>query len=65
MIQQGQRRGELRADVPARAVGEALLDLYLGALYRWAAAPAPAAGALTRAVRASTDLLLRGLAPGP
>lgn len=64
VIQEGQRRGELRSDAQARTAGAALLDLYLGALYRWAAEPAPAPGALTRAVRAATDLLFRGLAPG-
>lgn len=64
VVQEGQRRGEVRADVRARAAGAALLDLYLGALYRWAAEAAPAPGALTRAVRASTELLFRGLARG-
>ncbi len=35
IVEQGQRDGQLRADVPAEVAARTLLDVYRGALYRW------------------------------
>jgi AcrR family transcriptional regulator len=37
VLETGRKRGDVRRDVDADAAARALLDLYLGALYRWAA----------------------------
>ncbi|GAA1571049.1 TetR/AcrR family transcriptional regulator [Actinomadura kijaniata] len=35
LVERGQRRGEIRADVEAERVGNLLRDAYLGILFRW------------------------------
>lgn len=64
MLDRGRRRGEIRSEIDPQAAGQVLLDVYLGALYRWASGPPPAAGALRRDVLASIDVALRGVAAG-
>lgn len=39
VISHGQSAGQVREDIPARDAAHLVLDVYLGALYRWAATP--------------------------
>jgi len=42
VIQRGQQRGEINGTIDAAQLGLVILDVYLGALYRWAGAEAEA-----------------------
>jgi len=62
-LAEGQARGDIAARITPRAAAYALLDVYLGELYRWAARERVAPGALRAAWVAALDLFLAGLAP--
>jgi AcrR family transcriptional regulator len=64
-VAEGQARGDIAAGIAPRAAACALLDVYLGELYRWAARERVAPGALRAAWLAALDLALAGLAPRP
>lgn len=63
IVQAGVAQGELRPEPSPERVGNTLHDLYLGALYRWAGEPGPAAPeALTEELLGALRLLLDGIA---
>ncbi|WP_309485419.1 TetR/AcrR family transcriptional regulator [Streptomyces sp. WELS2] len=57
----GMQRGEFCERVAPEHVGNALRDIYLGALYRWCGRPDGPAGTLTKELLAALDLMLYGL----
>ncbi|MGW5197417.1 TetR/AcrR family transcriptional regulator [Streptomyces spiralis] len=61
----GMQRGEFREGVAPEHAGNALRDIYLGALYRWCGRPDGPTGALTEELLAALDLMLHGLVPSP
>jgi len=61
VLEAGRKRGDIRRDVDTDAAALALLDVYLGALYRWAAEPERKPTSLTRDLVAALSPLLRGL----
>ncbi|MEV6979638.1 TetR/AcrR family transcriptional regulator [Kitasatospora sp. NPDC093806] len=64
IVEQGRARGDVGAAVSPERVGEALRDLYVGALHRWSH---PGAGCprtrLDTELQQAVSLLLEGLAP--
>jgi AcrR family transcriptional regulator len=61
LIAQGQRAGELRADVSADVIAGLIEGVYFYELFQWCASPVPYA--LGRHLEALIDLLLDGLSP--
>jgi len=61
VLEAGLERGDVRADVDPDIASRALLDLYLGALYRWAADEASEPRSLTRELSAAIAPFLRGI----
>ncbi|MFJ9845211.1 TetR/AcrR family transcriptional regulator [Kitasatospora sp. NPDC101155] len=64
LVETGRARGEIATGLSSEQVGEALRDLYLGALYRWTrrAARGEDPGRLTGELVSVLDLVLHGLA---
>jgi AcrR family transcriptional regulator len=63
-IRHGQVAGDIRPDVDATHAGYALLDLYVGALIRWANDESPRHG-IHEPLQAAVDVAIRGLATHP
>ncbi|MFG3223588.1 TetR/AcrR family transcriptional regulator [Kitasatospora sp. NPDC048194] len=64
LVESGRARGEIVTGLSSEQVGEALRDLYLGALYRWTrrATRGEDPGRLTGELAAVLELVLHGLA---
>ena len=63
VVEAGRKRGDVRRDLDADVAARALLDLYLGALYRWAADEERDASSLTRDLSTALAPFLRGIEP--
>jgi AcrR family transcriptional regulator len=63
VLEAGRKRGDIRRDVDPKVAARALLDLYLGALYRWAVDDKQATASLTSNVLSAIVPYLRGLEP--
>jgi len=61
VIEAGRKHGDVRRDVDPELAARALLDLYLGALYRWAADEERERTSLTRDLTAAIIPFLRGI----
>ncbi|MER7754713.1 helix-turn-helix domain-containing protein [Kitasatospora sp. NPDC097643] len=61
----GIQHGEFRARFTAKQIGNALRDLYLGALYRWCGQSAGAGDQLTDELLTTLDLILEGILISP
>jgi AcrR family transcriptional regulator len=64
-IRAGQAGNELRTDIDADGLALVLLDGYLGALIRWAAAEGPTPGSLHGALKTVVQVVLDGPDPSP
>ena len=64
VIAEGQRRGELRADIEPELAGRLLLDAYAGIVLRWVAADAPPFP-LRDALREVCTIIVTGLRSQP